>query len=156
MSEVRKVRVAVKSLIDGTEIEREYVTGHGKSQRQDHLGKSSVSVHHVFLSCCHWLGRQIELRSSADNYVCGDKPCESLSYILLERTIISSHDCVNLKNAVSGSKKEALTIGLELAALVCAFFKPVRWAAYVLLVVMAAMWVIPDIRMSRVYDESRK
>lgn len=31
-----------------------------------------------------------------------------------------------------------------------------RWAAYVLLVVMAAMWVIPDIRMSRVYDESRK
>lgn len=81
---------------------------------------------------------------------------ESLSYILLERTIISSHDCVKLKNAVNGSKKEALTIGLELAALVCAFFKPVRWAAYVLLVVMAAMWVIPDIRMSRVYDESRK
>ena len=31
------------------------------------------------------------------------------------------------------------------AALVCAFFKPVRWAAYVLLVVMAAMWVRPDI-----------
>ena len=68
--------------------------------------------------------------------------------------IITSHDCVNLKKAVNGSKKEALTIGLELAALVCAFFQPVRWLAYVLLVVMAAMWVIPDIRMSRVFEES--
>ena len=47
---------------------------------------------------------------------------ESLSYFLLQHMIITSHNCVKLKKAVNGSKKEALTIGLELAALVCAFF----------------------------------
>ena len=81
---------------------------------------------------------------------------ESLSYILLQRMIVTSHECVILKKVVNESKKELLTILLEIAALVCAFFTPVQWLAYVLLVVMAGLWVVPDIRMKKIYDESNQ
>ncbi|MBQ9374982.1 MAG: DUF1211 domain-containing protein [Ruminococcus sp.] len=81
---------------------------------------------------------------------------ESISYIILQKMIVNSHDCVELKRVVDESKKEAVTIALELAALICAFIAPVRWLTYILLVAKSALWVIPDLRMSRMFDESNK
>ena len=78
---------------------------------------------------------------------------ESLAFILLERTIISSHDCV--KQAVGKGKKEIVTIILEVLALACAFFTPVRFMTYLLLLVMTGLWIIPDLRLNRVYQESK-
>ena len=78
---------------------------------------------------------------------------ESLAFIVLERTIISSHDCV--KQAVGKGKKEIVTILLEVLALAFAFFTPVRFMTYLLLLVMTALWIIPDLRLNRIYQESR-
>ena len=78
---------------------------------------------------------------------------ESLAFILLERTIISSHDCV--KQAVGKGKKEIVTILLEVLALAFAFFTPVRFMTYFLLLVMTGLWIIPDLRLNRIYQESR-
>ncbi|MCR5747668.1 MAG: TMEM175 family protein [Lachnospiraceae bacterium] len=78
---------------------------------------------------------------------------ESLSYMLLQTMILHSQDCVILKRVVDESKKELVTIVTEIAALICAFIYPIHVFAYPLLVVSALIWVVPDIRMSRVFEE---
>lgn len=77
---------------------------------------------------------------------------ETLAFVLLEHTIFSAHDCVLLKSAVTESRKELVTLLLEVAAVAVSLIKPVRLLAYPLLVVMSCMWIIPDLRMERVYD----
>ena len=78
------------------------------------------------------------------------------SYLLLERMIIHCADCDVLKDAVNEHKKEFWTIGIELAALVLSFIPTAHYAALPLLVVAFAPWIIPDLRMKRVYEEARK
>ena len=80
----------------------------------------------------------------------------SLSYILLQKLIVSSHDCVRLKEVIDNSKKELVTVILHTLALICSFITPIRFLTYVFLVAMSLLWVIPDIRMSKVYDESNR
>jgi uncharacterized membrane protein len=77
---------------------------------------------------------------------------EFVSYVLLQQAIVHSKDCVILKRVVNESKKELITFLLEMGALVCSFVAPLRWAAYLLLIAGTAPWVIPDLRMSMVYD----
>lgn len=81
---------------------------------------------------------------------------ESLAFILLEHTIISSHDCVVLKNAVAESKKEIITIALEVIALIVSFIPQIRIVTYILLLIMSSLWIIPDLRMKKVYHSYKK
>lgn len=77
---------------------------------------------------------------------------EFVSYVLLQQAIVHSKDCVILSRVVNESSKELLTFLAELAALVCAFLPAVRWASYVLLILGTVPWIIPDLRMSKVFD----
>ena len=79
----------------------------------------------------------------------------SLSYILLQKLIISAHDCEILKVAVSESRKETWTICIEILALVLSFFPRLHYVSCPLLVVALAPWIIPDLRMKRVFEESQ-
>ncbi len=78
---------------------------------------------------------------------------ESLSYILLQTTILKSQDCVILRKVVDESRKELITIIIEVIALVCAFIGPIHVLSYILLIVSALLWMIPDLRMSKVFKE---
>lgn len=77
---------------------------------------------------------------------------ESLAFILLEKTIVSSHDCV--RQAVGKGRKEIVTILFEVLALAFAFFASVRFMTYLLLLVMTGLWIIPDLRLDRIYQET--
>ena len=77
----------------------------------------------------------------------------SLSYILLQKLILSTHDCEILKLAVSESRKEMWTICIEVLALVLSFFPGVHYVSCPLLVVAVMPWIIPDLRMKRVFEE---
>jgi uncharacterized membrane protein len=77
----------------------------------------------------------------------------SLSYILLQKLIISAHDCEILRSAVSESRKEAWTICIEVLALTLSFFHGVHYLSCPLLVVAVMPWIIPDLRMKRVFEE---
>ena len=78
------------------------------------------------------------------------------SYLLLERMIICSDGCEILKNAVDNHKKELWTICIEGIALILSFLPALHYASCPLLVVAFAPWIIPDLRMKRVYEEARK
>lgn len=78
------------------------------------------------------------------------------AYLLLEKAIISSNDCDILKTAVNESKKEQWTICVELAALVVSFIPHIYHMSCPLLVLAYAPWIIPDLRMKRVFEATKK
>ncbi len=80
----------------------------------------------------------------------------ALSYALLEKAIIRSNNSEILKIAVSESKKEQWTICTEVLALIASFIPGVHYAACPLLVVAVAPWIIPDLRMKRVFEEAQR
>ena len=75
------------------------------------------------------------------------------AFIILEHTILKSHECEIIKNAAANSKKEFYTVLLILSALICAFFEPVKFMAYLLLLIMSSLWIIPDLRFKKVYHK---
>ena len=77
----------------------------------------------------------------------------ALSYCLLEKVIIHSSSSDHLRTAVSESKKEQWTIIIELIALALSFAPSFHYASCPLLVVAVAPWIIPDLRMKRVFEE---
>lgn len=79
----------------------------------------------------------------------------TLSYVLLQKLIISAHDCQVLKDAVSESRKEMWTISIEVLALVLSFFQGVHYVSCPLLVVAVLPWIIPDLRMKRAFEDSQ-
>ena len=78
------------------------------------------------------------------------------SYVLLEKAIIHSNDCDILKTAVSESRKEQWTIAVEALALLLSFIPGAHYAACPLLVVAMVPWIIPDLRMKRVFEAAKK
>lgn len=76
----------------------------------------------------------------------------TLSYVLLQKLIINAHDCQVLKDAVSESRKEMWTITIEVLALVLSFFPGIHYVSCPLLVVAVMPWIIPDLRMKRVFE----
>lgn len=76
----------------------------------------------------------------------------TLSYVLLQKLIINAHDCQVLKDAVSESRKEMWTITIEVLALVLSFFQGIHYVSCPLLVVAVMPWIIPDLRMKRVFE----
>ena len=67
-----------------------------------------------------------------------------------------SSDCDVLKAAVDESRKELWTISIEVLALALSFIPGAHYASCPLLVVAVAPWIIPDLRMKRVFEEARK
>ena len=59
------------------------------------------------------------------------------------------------KVAVSESRKEMWTICVELLALLLSFIPRVHYISCPLLVVAASPWIIPDLRMKRVFEDSQ-
>lgn len=81
---------------------------------------------------------------------------ETLVFILLERAILSSQASTALQSAVKSSKKELYSILLELSAVLCSLFVPLRAASYVLLLLMSGLWIVPDLRMKRAFEETQR
>ena len=79
---------------------------------------------------------------------------ESLAFILVEKAVIAANDCAMLRATVGKGRKEILTILLELAALGCAFLPSARFMSYALLLAMTLLWIVPDVRMRRIYEKS--
>ena len=102
-----------------------------------------------------WVGKSNFAAIPTTVYV-GINLIESAAYILLQHVIMVSQDCEQLQNTIRGSHKEQFTILLEVAALVCSFITPIRFMAYVLLVAMTLLWIVPDIRLRRIYMESNR
>ena len=78
------------------------------------------------------------------------------SYLLLEKAIIHSNDSEALKAAIYESKKEQWTICIELLALALSFIPEAHYISCPLLVVAMAPWIIPDLRMKKVFEDARK
>ena len=79
----------------------------------------------------------------------------SLSYVLLQKFIVSAHDCKILQDAVSENRKEVWTICVEVLALILSFIPRIHYVSCPLLVVAMAPWIIPDLRMKRVFEDSQ-
>ena len=61
-----------------------------------------------------------------------------------------------IKNAVRKSKKEIVTLALEAAAVGVSFIPQIRLGSYILLLIMSALWIVPDLRMKRVYQNTNQ
>lgn len=79
---------------------------------------------------------------------------ESLAFILVERTILSSYKDSSAHKRLNKGTKELATIILELAALVFAFIGPLLFISYILLLAMTLLWIVPDIRMEQIFEET--
>ena len=76
---------------------------------------------------------------------------ETTSFYVLERTIISSEENEALRKALKKGRKEMFSILLEGGAVAVSLIAPVHLLALVLLLVMSALWIVPDLRMSNAY-----
>ena len=79
-----------------------------------------------------------------------------ISYFLLERAIIHANDCEILKTAVNESRKELWTFVVEGLALIASFFPGAHYASCPMLIVAVSPWIIPDLRMKRVFEEAQR
>ena len=102
-----------------------------------------------------WMGRSRFAMIPVRVHVGLNLAC-ALSYLLLEKAIVHSCDCDRLRAAVNSSGKEAWTLITEIVALIVSFIPDVYYIACPLLLVAIAPWIIPDLRMKRVYEEARK
>ena len=80
---------------------------------------------------------------------------ESLAFILLEKTILSEHRSSSAHKLLSKGRKELATILLELAALAFAFSGRLRFISYILLLAMTLLWIVPDLRMKLIFEETK-
>ncbi|MBQ9009188.1 MAG: DUF1211 domain-containing protein [Clostridia bacterium] len=101
-----------------------------------------------------WVGRSMFSMVPVTVYVLMNL-ANAGTYLLLERAIICSQNSEIMKDAVDEHRKEIWTIGIELIALLLSFIKGAHYWSCPLLVVAFAPWIIPDLRMKRVYEESR-
>lgn len=102
-----------------------------------------------------WVGRSHFAMLPVRVYVIMNLACAG-SYVLLEKLIIHSNDCEQLRSAVSESRKEQWTICIEALALILSFIPGAHYASCPLLVVAMVPWIIPDLRMKRVFEEAQK
>ena len=80
---------------------------------------------------------------------------DALSYIILERAIMHSHDCEVFQDEMSNRRKELWTLSIELLALLVSFSPEIHHLSCLMLVVAVAPWIIPDLRIKRVFDQTR-
>ena len=105
--------------------------------------------------CTGWVGKSNFAMLPVRVYVLMNLACAA-SYVLLEKAIIHSNDCKMLRDAVDESRKEQWTIAIEAVALGLSFVPGLHYAVCPLLVVAMIPWIIPDLRMKRVFEMARK
>ena len=105
--------------------------------------------------CTGWVGKSNFAMLPVRVYVVMNL-AGALSYVLLEKAVIHSNDCQILRDAVEESLKEQWTIAVEFIALLLSFVPGLHYAACPLLVVAMIPWIIPDLRMKRVFEEAKK
>ena len=81
---------------------------------------------------------------------------ESIAFIILEQTIISSHECNMIKMKIRKSHKELFTILLEILALIFSFVDILRFMSFILLLAMTALWIVPDLRFKQIIQGTEK
>ncbi|MBQ8161849.1 MAG: DUF1211 domain-containing protein [Clostridia bacterium] len=80
----------------------------------------------------------------------------ALSYFLLEKAIIRASGSETLKAAVDESNKELWTFVVEGMALAASFVQGIHYVSCPLLVVAMAPWIVPDLRMKRVFEDAQR
>ncbi len=78
------------------------------------------------------------------------------SYYLLEKAVIRSSDCNDIRSAVNESMKEFFTIGVQFLALLTTLLPHFHYLACPLLIVAFLPWIVPDLRMKWVFDERKR
>ena len=78
------------------------------------------------------------------------------AYLLLEISIVRSSKCTILRNAIEESRKEQWTFFVEAVALVLTFIPGAHYLSCPLMIVAVAPWIVPDLRMKRVFEETKK
>ena len=72
-----------------------------------------------------------------------------IAYFILSRALIAAHDAGSLLAAAIGSDfKGRLSLGLYAAAIPLAFVGP--WMSWILFVLVAVIWLVPDRRLERI------
>ena len=100
-----------------------------------------------------WVGKTNFASAPTITYVAVNL-IESMAFILVERIILSEHRNSSTHKLLSKGRKELATILLELAALVFAFSGRLRFVSYILLLAMTLLWIVPDLRMKRIFEET--
>ena len=102
-----------------------------------------------------WVGKSDFAMLPVRVYVIMNLAC-TCSYILLEKAIIRANDCEILETTVTESRKEQWSVFVELLALALTFIPGAHYAACPLMVVAMIPWIVPDLRMKWVFEESRR
>lgn len=80
----------------------------------------------------------------------------TLSYILLHHVIANSLDDEKKKVSMRIGRKEWVSVGLEIAALILSLITPIRWACVICMIMMKPIWLIPDLRVAKVLSENNE
>lgn len=80
----------------------------------------------------------------------------SLSYMLLQRVLLQSHNCVYLKKLYDESNKESATLLLEIIAVVFALVDATRGITYIALILMTLLWIVPDLRIVKALNAAQR
>ncbi len=102
-----------------------------------------------------WVGKTLFAMLPVRVYVLVNLMC-TLSYVLLESRIIRHSGDESLRTAVRESGKELWTVSVEVTAFALSFSPGGHYASCPLLVVAMAPWMIPDLRMKRVFEEAKR
>ena len=128
----------------------------------DHINGKIIWANHFYLFTLSfypvataWAGKTNFASLPTITYVAVNL-VESLAFILVERTILSSYKDSSAHKRLNKGTKELATIILELAALVFAFIRPLLFISYILLLAMTLLWIVPDIRMEQIFEETNQ
>ncbi len=83
----------------------------------------------------------------------GDLFACAVAYLILVRSLLGAHEAQSpLHRAIGVDFKGKLSVALYVAGMVAAFWRP--WLAGAFYLLVAAIWLIPDRRIVRVFSES--
>ncbi len=79
----------------------------------------------------------------------------SVCYLVLQRIIVATHECSNLKEMIDDSRKEALTLLLLAFAFIFSIIPGATPLAYFFMIMMAIPWIIPDLRFMKFANDHK-
>ncbi len=79
----------------------------------------------------------------------------SVCYLLLQKIIVATHECVNLKEMIDDSRKEALTLLLLAFAFIFSIIPGATPLAYFFMIMMVIPWIIPDLRLMKFANDHK-
>lgn len=78
----------------------------------------------------------------------------TLAYILLRHFVLTANTCGKTTTLKRDNKKEIASVILEAIGLVISFITPIRWLSAAFIVALIPIWIIPDLRISKLFDGS--